>query len=136
MTFSNKLIWENRNDASASNGGGFNPANANFAADLTTDTNTGNTASPIVSSASYNFVAGDVGHWVFIQSGTNWTPGWYLIASVAANKATLTAGVGTAVLYGTSSTGANYQRPNGLNTAAGCATVGTPTSGVWRRAPT
>src|SRR3990167_11387555 len=131
MTFSNKLIWENRNDASASNGGVFNPANANFAADLTTDTNTGNTASPIVSSASYNFVAGDVGHWVFIQSGTNWTPGWYLIASVAANKATLTAGVGTAVLYGTSSTGANYQRPNGLNTAAGCATVGTPTSGVW-----
>ena len=131
MTFSNKLIWENRNDASASNGGGFNPANANFAADLTTDTNTGNTASPIVSSASYNFVAGDVGHWVFIQSGTNWTPGWYLIASVAANKATLTAGIGTAVLYGTSSTGANYQRPNGLNTTAGCATVGTPTSGVW-----
>ena len=43
------------------NGAGFNVANANFVTDLTTDANTGNTASPVVSSATYTFVAGDVG---------------------------------------------------------------------------
>lgn len=131
MAFAAGTIWENRNDASNSNGGGFDPTNANFLADLTTDTNTGNTSSPVVSSASYNFAAGDVGHWVFIQSGTNWTPGWYQIASVASNKATLTASIGAAVLYGTDSTKRNYRRPNGLNTSDGVATVGTPTGGVW-----
>lgn len=131
MAYSNPIIWEIWSTGGANNGGGFNPANASMATDLTTDAATGNTASPVVSSASYNFVAGDVGAWVFIQAGTDWIPGWYIIASVAANKATLTAGVGTAVLYGTSSIGLNYQRPNGLNTLDGVATVGTPTNGTW-----
>lgn len=130
MAFSNGAIWHIWSTGGAL-GGGFVPTNANMATDLTTDANTANTSSPVVSSASYNFAAGDVGAKVFIQSGTNWTPGWYTIASVASNKATLTASVGSAVLYGTSSTGLNYQRPNGLNTAAGCATTGTPTGGVW-----
>ncbi len=42
------------------NGSGFNPANAGMLADATTDANTANTASPVLSSASYNFAAGDV----------------------------------------------------------------------------
>lgn len=108
------------------NGGGFNPTNTNMASDLTTDTNTGNTASPVVSSASYNFVAGDVGYRLFIRSGTNWRPGWYTIASVASNKATLTASIGSATLYDGS--GGNAR---GLNTSVGVASVGTPTSGSW-----
>lgn len=62
--------------ASNVNGGGFNIANANFLTDLTTDTGTGNTSSPIVSSATYTFVAGDVGAWVYVASGTDWTVGW------------------------------------------------------------
>lgn len=106
------------------NAGGFNPANANFLADLTTDANTANTNSPVVSSASYNFAAGDVGHWLFVKSGTNWTPGYYQIASVASNKATLSAAIGQA----------NQNINNRIwtvNTAAGCATVGTPTSGTF-----
>lgn len=131
MGFAAGTIWHGWSSGATDFGGGFDPTNGNFLTDLTTDSNTANTASPVVSSASYNFVAGDVGAWVFIQSGTNWTPGWYQIASVASNKATLTASVGSAVLYGTSATSVNYQRPNGLNTAAGCATVGTPTGGVW-----
>lgn len=131
MSFSAGTIWHGWSTGATTNGGSFDPTNANFLTDLTVDTNTGNTSSPVASSASYNFVAGDVGAWLFIQSGTNWTPGWYQIASVASNKATLSAAIGAAVLYGTSAAGRNYQRPNGLNTAAGCATVGTPTGGVW-----
>ncbi len=79
---------------------------------------TGN--SPVFTSASYNFVAGDAGARIYIASGTNWIPGWYLIASVAANAATLTATIGTATLAGL-----------GLNTAAGCATTASPTGATW-----
>lgn len=106
------------------NGGGFNLGNANFATDLTTDANTANTSAPVVSSASYNFVAGDSGKYLFIQAGTSWLPGLYPIASVASNKATLNAAIGAAVLY-------DGTQLSGLNTAVGCATVGTPTSGTW-----
>lgn len=105
------------------NGGGFNTANANFIADFTTDTNTANTSAPVISSASYNFVAGDVGAMFYVKSGTNWTAGFYPIASVAANKATLNAAIGAA-----SQLSATYGKYI-LNTVAGCATVGTPTSG-------
>jgi len=107
------------------NGGGFNTSNTNFMTDLACDTGTGNTASPVVSSATYNFVAGDVGAWVYIKSGTNWTPGFYEITSVAANKATLKAAVGEASQY--SSTLNRYH----TNTVAGCATTGTPTGGTF-----
>lgn len=104
-------------------GGGFNPGNANMATDLAATS--GTTSSPVVTSASYTFVAGDVDAWLFIQSGTNWTPGWYKIASVAGGAATLTAGAGTAVLYTAN------RRVFDANTVAGCATVASPTNGVW-----
>ena len=127
-------IWEMNAGATANNvnGGFFNPQNANFMTDLTTDANTGNTSAPVVSSASYNFVAGDVGHWLYIQSGTNWYPGWYKIASVASNKATLSAAVGSASVVQVSNrvTG-TAQGTYGPNTAVGIASVGTPTSGVF-----
>jgi hypothetical protein len=123
MALSAANHYEVRADATANNvnGGGFNPTNANMFTDLTTDSNTANTASPVVSSASYNFAAGDVGALLYIKSGTNWTPGWYKIASVASNKATLNAAVGAATLFAT----------RGLNTVVGCATVGTPTNGTF-----
>lgn len=123
-------VWELNASATASNvnAGYFNPSNTNMPTDLTTDAGTGNTSSPVVSSASYNFVAGDVGNWLYIKSGTNWTPGWYQIASVASNKATLTASIGTAVQQ----TILGYPYPEYMtNTVVGCATVGTPTNGTW-----
>ena len=126
MALASGTLFEINSGATASNvnAGGFNPANANMLTDLACDSSTGNTNSPVVSSASYNFVAGDVGHWVYIKSGSNWTPGFYKIASVASNKATLMAAVGEAEqLYLTRS----YR----ANTVAGCGTVGTPTSGTW-----
>ena len=93
-----------------------------MATDLAATSATGN--SPVVTSATYNFAAGDIGDYVFIKSGTNWIPGWYKIASVASNAATLNAAIGQVVLYTNSTVGV-------LNTAAGCATTASPTAGTW-----
>ncbi len=124
MALSSTAIVEVRNGGSDTlNGGLFNPG-ATLNSNLAATSATGN--SPVVTSATYNFVAGDVGHWLFVKSGTNWTPGWYQIASVAANAATLTATIGTAILYS-----ATALSGTGFNTAAGCATTGSPTGGSW-----
>lgn len=120
-------LWEVSPTAAANNvnGGGFNTGNTHFPTDLAADTGTGNTATPIVSSASYNFVAGDVNAWIYIQAGTNWTPGFYQITSVAANKATLNAAIGAG----------NQKNASTLfwdaNTVNGVATVATPTGGTF-----
>ncbi len=106
------------------NGGGFSPA-ATFATDLAATSATG--SSPVVTSASYNFISRDVGHWLFVKSGTNWSPGFYQIASVAANAATLTASIGSAVLFGTTTT----PPATPLNIVTGCATTASPTGGTW-----
>lgn len=129
MALTAGTIWEIRGSSTTLNvnGSGFNPANANALTDLTTDANTANTNSPVVSSASYNFAAGDVNAWLYIVSGTNWTPGWYQIASVASNKATLSASVGQAIQRDTTLLPHKYY----TNTVAGCATVGTPTGGTF-----
>lgn len=104
-------------DGTSGNGGGFDVLNTHFATDLVATSGTGN--SPVVTSASYTFVAGDVGHWVYIQSGSNWIAGWYQIGSVATGAATLGATIGTAVVN---------DRPSLVQ---GCATVASPTGGVW-----
>jgi hypothetical protein len=113
-------VWEVRGTGNAANAGGFNVGNANFPTDLTATSGTG--SSPAVSSASYSFVSGDVGASVFVRSGTNWVPGFYLIASVSGGAATLSAAIGAVSLYGGASN---------LNTAAGCATTASPTGGTW-----
>lgn len=121
MAIASTTIVEIHTGGAVNNSGLFDPAMAGMLTDLAVVGTTGNTSAPVVSSASYNFVAGDVGHWVFIQSGTNWIPGWYQIASVASNQATLSAGVGQAVLYSAFA----------LNTTVGVATVQSPTAGTW-----
>ena len=76
--------------------------------------------SPVFTSASYNFVSGNVGAWVYIASGTNWRAGWYQIASVASNAATLSAAIGAAIT-------SIYQ----ANTVAGVASTASPTGATW-----
>src|SRR5688572_24727159 len=98
MAFTASTVWEVQALGLDTNGGGFDPGVAGFPTDGTTDSNTGNTSTPVFSSASYAFVADDVGHWVYIKSGTNSLPGWYKITSVAGGKATLNAAIGAAVL--------------------------------------
>ncbi len=119
MTVTSTTICEVQSGGSDSaNSGGFDPL-ASF--DGTLSATSATSASPVVSNSNYNFVAGDVGAWLFIKGGSNWTPGWYKIASVASNQATLDAAVGHAVLY-----------PQLIpNTTAGCASVASPTSGTW-----
>ncbi len=100
------------------NGGCFDTGVAGFPTDGAATSGTG--SAPVFSSASYNFVAGDVGNYVYIKSGTNWIPGWYVIASVAANAATLTASVGSVTLI-----------TQTLNTTAGVSTTASPTGATW-----
>jgi hypothetical protein len=130
MALAAGTIWESRTAGSnTACSGGFNPENANMATDGAATSATGN--SPVFTSASYNFVAGDVGAWLFIKSGTNWIPGWYQIASVASNAATLTASVGTGVLYAGAIASTNHANSLTPSTSAGCATTGSPTGATW-----
>lgn len=120
MAFASTTIWECNTGANDTTcGGGFDPANPNMATDLAATSATG--ASPVVTSASYTFLARDVNMYVYIQAGTNWIPGWYKIASVSAGAATLDASVGAVVLAGNGA----------LNTTAGCASTASPTGGTW-----
>lgn len=121
MALSATTIFEVRSDGSDTlNGGAFDPGQtAGMFTDGAAASATG--ASPVFSSASYNFVAGDVGAWIYIASGTNWTAGWYQIASVASNNATLSAAIGAAVLA----------TQHGMTTVDGCATTASPTGATW-----
>jgi hypothetical protein len=121
-------IWELEADSTANNvnGGGFDPITnaANFLADLSCHSGCDG-ATPVVSSASYSFVAADVNNWLYVSSGTGWTSGWYKITAVdvvTAGHAQLAAASGEAV-QGIS--------PNlKANTVAGCA-VADSTGGVF-----
>lgn len=124
MALAAGTIWEINSGATASNlnGGGFNTGNANFVTDYAATLAT--SAAPVVTSATYTFVAGDVNAWLYVKSGTNWTAGFYQITAVNGGAATLNAAVGSAVQLN-STTG--YYVPS---TVAGCATVASPTGGT------
>jgi hypothetical protein len=83
-----------RGTAGNLNGGCFDPANGNFISDMAVAS--ANTASPVVTSSSYNFVAADTAYWLFFKSGTGLgTPGTFCkIVSVAGGAATVDASVG------------------------------------------
>jgi len=105
MALSNATYWEVRTTGLDSNGGGFvsgasgTDYSQQDAAQYTfTDlASTNGTTNPsVVTSASHNFVAADVGNIIQITAGTNWTTGFYQIVSVASNAATLDRAVGSA----------------------------------------
>lgn len=125
MALTAGMLWEIRDTATTGNvnGAGFNPANASFPTDLVGAT--ANTSAPVVTSATYTFVAGDVSAWIYVKAGTNWTPGFYQIASVATGAATLSAAVGAALQLDATM---NRYVPN---TVAGVATVASPTGGTY-----
>lgn len=123
-----QLILECKQGATAANanGCGFNPENANMMTDLATTGSTGQGTAPTVSSATYTFVAGDQNAYLFVQAGTSWTPGWYLIASVSGGVATLTATVGSVVKYTS-----GVAREFNVNTVAGVGTADDLTGGTF-----
>lgn len=114
-------IWEvETGGADTNTGGGFDPT-ATFGADLSAVN--GNTATPTVSSASYNFQARDNAARLFIGTATNWTSGWYQITNVASNNATVNATLGVGVAY-------PQMRATTL-TGVSAANNSTPTAGAW-----
>lgn len=123
MAISSSCIWSVLSGGDSAAGGGFVTGAGSKATDLAATSATGN--SPVVTSASYTFVANDVNHWLYVAAGANWTPGFYKIASVNAGAATLSAAIGAASVYDSTT---NTYIPN---TVAGCATVASPTGGTW-----
>lgn len=90
--------WDVRTTGNDSNGGGFvaGASGTDFSVQDAAQFSGTNLASAngttnpcVVTSATHNFVAADVGNIINISAGTNWTTGWYQIVSVAANAATL-----------------------------------------------
>ena len=118
MAFNQKSIVEVNPSGSDDNGGGFSTAGTGFNTDG--EATAANTSAPVFTSASYTFVAGDQDDWVYIKTGTNWTPGLYKIASVAGGAATLEATIGLATI-----------QDGILSTVVGCATVESPTGATW-----
>ena len=92
------VIWETRADATAGNvnGGAFDPAVAGGLTDMTATL--ANTAAPVIASISDSCVAGDVGAWIYVTSGTGWTRGWYKISSCSGASWVIDATAGNAVL--------------------------------------
>jgi hypothetical protein len=120
MAISANAIWEVETGGSDTNGGGFDPSQTSGMQTNGAITSA-NTASPVLSSATYTFTAGDVGAWAYLPLGTNIIAGWYKIASVSAGAATLSAAIGAGVLSST-------QRPT---TALGCGTAATLSGITW-----
>lgn len=110
ISLSAAIEWEvNRGAAGATDnaGGGFDASVASPGTDYTygvgyalitwlaaggtytNDLAATNAANSVLTSASRNFIAADVGNVIHITAGTKFTAGWYTIISVATNAATL-----------------------------------------------
>lgn len=131
-------LWEFNGSATANavGGGFFNPTNAGMLTDGTCTLAT--SAAPVFASASYNFVAGDVGHWLYIKSNAAVTvaPGWYKIASLSGVTAVLSCAIGSASVnqatepntgVTTAVSGLAVSWRYGTNTVIGCASTASPT---------
>lgn len=122
-----QTVWEFNASGTASmvNGGGFNYTATFAITDATATSATGN--APVISSATYTFVAGDTAAWIYVSAGTNWRSGcWYDITSVAGGAATVNATIGAAVCGSYASGKWTWT----ANTAAGVATEASPTGGT------
>jgi len=111
MALSVLTAWDVRPGVgSDSNGGGFHTgaSGTDFSqqnAAQYTFSDLASVSALVVSSASHNFVAADVGNIMQITAGTGFTTGWYEIVSVGANQATLDRSPGTVGVGGTYAVG-------------------------------
>jgi hypothetical protein len=138
-------VWEVRTTGADTNGGGFDSAKAgtdysqqNAAQFAFTDlaSSNGSTSPCAVTSASHNFVAADVGNFIQITAGTNWTTGFYEIVSAAGNAATLDRACGSAasISSGTWAEGGALATPQKVIT--GLSNNGSSGYVVWIKAGT
>lgn len=110
MSLGAQSALEARSGGSTNNGGGFCYSGPTY--DATLSATGANTASPVVSSTNYTFVAGDVGNYLYIKTGTNWTPGLYQIVSVSAGNATLNKACGTSSILSSGTWSVDYTQQN------------------------
>lgn len=117
MAASNYTTWEMRYNGSDLNTSCFDP-NSTLATTLSSAN--GTSTYPTVSASNYTFSASDVGYYLYIKSGTNWTPGWYQITAASGGSCVVNANSGQIV-------GANLEAilANGVGTAASLS------SGTW-----
>lgn len=104
-------VFECRSLGSDFNAGMFDPGST---FNNTLSSANGTSSSPTVSASNYSFISQDVNHYLFIQSGTNWTPGWYQITGLAGTSAIVNASTNQYIK-------ANYFRGkvNGIGTSNG-----------------
>jgi hypothetical protein len=129
MAISDSAIWAvSQLAVSSAAGGHFDPSQT-----LTTQISVtgGDTSTPVITSSTYDFTSNSifnltsVGRRVFIKSGGNFIPGWYLISSISGNSATLDAAVGQVLLYNPFS-----RVQTTKNTSVGCSTTATTSGGL------
>lgn len=109
---------------SGGNGGGFDHGVGGFPTDGAATV--ANTSAPVFTSASYTFVAGDVGAILYLKAGTSCVFGRYPIASVSGGAATLNAAAG-----GTPIGGSATPALMAPLTVAGIATIASPSTITW-----
>ena len=117
----NTILEVQTGGSDSANSGGFDPKNPTFDNTLLSTGVDARNAVCTVGAGNYNFAAGDVGHWLFIKSGTNWNPGWYKITSVGGTAATVDAAIGHGISYPSMTP----------TTVQGVGTVSAPSSGSW-----
>lgn len=138
MAISSKCSWEVRTTGSDANSGGFNKtatgtdySQQDAAQYSGTDLVIDGTTNTLVSSASHNFVAADVGNLIYISAGTGFTFGRFEIVSVASNKATLDRSAGTL-----SSTGGTYAVGGALAWPGIACANAAPGNNIWVKSGT
>ncbi len=117
MAISGYSVWEVQQAGNDNNSGCFDH-NATMTSTLST-TN-GTNANPIVTASNYTFVSDDIGHYLYIKSGSGWYPGWYKILSVSSGAATVQATIG----QGTSANGT-------ITNIVGVGSSNSLSSGTW-----
>ena len=117
MAISGYSVWEVQQSGSDTNSGCFDP-NATMTSTLSTSN--GLNSNPSVTASNYTFVSDDIGHYLYIKSGSGWYPGWYKILSVSSGSATVQASIG----QGTSANGT-------ITNIVGVGSANSLSSGTW-----
>jgi hypothetical protein len=117
MAISGYSVWEVQQSGSDTNSGCFDP-NATMTSTLSTSN--GLNSNPSVTASNYTFVSDDIGHYLYIKSGSGWYPGWYKILSVSSGSATVQASIS----QGTSANGT-------ITNIVGIGSSNTLSSGTW-----
>jgi hypothetical protein len=117
MAISAYSVWEVQQAGNDNNSGAFD-INATMTSTLSSST--GTSTAPRVTASNYSFTSNDVGHYLFIKSGSGWYPGWYKILSAIGGSAIV-----QATIYQSVSSNSTISNLNGV------ASSNSVSSGTW-----